>query len=444
MSDLTRRNFFTASAGAGATAAVLHAADAKPAILGGAPVRAKGSKPIGISWPVFDRKEEEALAEVVRSGRWFRGSGKQVAKFEDTWAKVTGAKYCLATSSGTAALFTSLNALGVGPGDEVLVPPYTFVATINVVLLQHALPVFVDTDPATCQMDARKIEQAVTPRTTAVIPVHYGGNPANLDAVLAAAKKHKLHVLEDACQAHLAGWRGRNVGNWGAMGCFSFQASKNLNSGEGGAIITNSEALMSRCYSFHNQGRQWKGGDVEFSYSAAGANLRLTEFQAAVLLAQLTRLEEQSRLRERNAEYLDSLLREIPGVMPQKTYPGCTRHNHHTYVFRYDREKLAGMSKPKLLKAINAEGIPGRGGYTPLNTMPFLKKVLESAAYRKLYSKQRLAEWFERNRCPGNEQLCGQSVVFSHQNLMGPKSDMEQVAAAVRKVQKHAAEIARA
>ena len=380
---------------------------------------------------------------MVRSNKWFRGSGKQVAGFEEAWAKITGAKYCLATSSGTAALFTSLNALGVGPGDEVLVPPYTFVATINVVLLQYALPVFVDTDPATCQMDAGTIEAAITPRTTAIIPVHYGGNPANLDAVLAVAKKHKLRVLEDACQAHLAGWRGRNVGNWGDLGCFSFQESKNLCCGDGGALITNDEALMSRSFSFHNQGRKWKGAE-EFGYASAGCNLRITEFQAAMLLSQLARLEEQSRVREKNAEYLDSLLREIPGIKPQSSYPGCTRHNHHTYVFRYEKEQFAGMPKAKFLKALNAEGIPGRTGYTPLNTVPFIKKVVEGPAYRKLFSKERLAQWNERNQCPGNEQLCNQAVVFSHQCLLGPRTDMEQIAAGVRKVKAYAAEIAKA
>ncbi|MBM3747515.1 MAG: DegT/DnrJ/EryC1/StrS family aminotransferase [Acidobacteria bacterium] len=436
--QFTRRGFLSTTA---AAPVVLQAAEERPAILGGKPVRT-GRFP---SWPVAERKEEEALAEVARGRKWFRGSGKQVAAFEEAWAKMTGAKYCLATSSGTAALFTSLNALGIGPGDEVLVPPFTFVATINVVLLQYALPVFVDTDPETCQMDAGTIEAAVRPRTAAIIPVHYGGNPANLDEILAIARKRNLRVIEDACQAHLAAWRGRNVGNYGETGCFSFQESKNLNCGDGGAIITNDEALMSRCYAFHNQGRRWKGGgDQEFSYGSAGCNLRLTEFQAAVLLSQMTRLEEQSRTREQNAEYLDSLLREIPGVRPQRRYAGCTRHNHHTYVFRFDKEQFAGMPKPMLLKALNAEGIPGRAGYSPLNTVPFIKKALEGRAYRSLFSKERLAEWNERNHCPGNERLCRESVVFSHQCLLGPRTDMEQIAAGVRKVQAHAAEMARA
>jgi len=439
MQDLTRRAFLIAPAVGTAAARITLLADEKPAILGGKPVR-KMKYP---GWPVFDQQEEQALLAALRSGKWFRGNGKEVARFEEAYATITGAKFCLATANGTSALFTSLNAIGVGPGDEVLIPPYTFVATLNVVLLQHALPVWVDVDPETCQMDPRKLDAAITDRTTAIIPVHYGGNPADLDAILAIAKKRQLRVIEDACQAHLAAWRGRNVGNWGDTGTFSFQASKNLNSGEGGAIITNDETLMDRCYSFHNQGRKRKGsGDDEFSYFSAGNNLRLTEFQAAVLLAQMTRLEEQSKTREQNAQYLNNMLKEIPGVMPQRSYDGCTRHNHHTYVFRYDKDKFAGLTKPRLLRALTAEGIPARGGYTPLNKVEFLRRVLQSRIYRNLYPKERLAQ-VEKIECPGNEKLCCESVVFSHNVLMAPRSEMELIVAAVRKVQANAAAIAK-
>jgi len=290
-------------------------------------------------------------------------------------------------------------------------------------------------------MDPKSIEAAITERTTTVIPVHYGGNPADLDAILAIAKKRNLHVIEDACQAHIAAWRGRNVGNWGETGCFSFQITKNLASGEGGAVITNDEGLIDRCYAFHNQGRRRKGGEEETGFGFGCNNLRMTEFQAALLLSQMSRLEEQSRVREKNAEYLNSLLREIPGVEPQRSYDGCTRHNHHTYVFRYRKEQFAGMSKPALLKALNAEGIPARGGYTPLNKAAFIKRVLQSKIYRKLYSSQRLAQWEERNVCPGNDALCQTSAVLSQNVFLGPRSDMDEIAAAVRKVQSHAPEL---
>ena len=173
---------------------------------------------------------------------------------------LTGAKHCVATANGTSALFASLAALGIGPGDEVIVPPYTFIATINAVLLQYALPVFVDTDPETFQIDARKIEAAITERTAAIMPVHLGGNVADMDAILEVARKHKLPVIEDACQAHLAEWqRQEGRARWGATGCFSFQVTKNLSSGEGGAILTADAELAERCYAFQNNNR---GPDV--------------------------------------------------------------------------------------------------------------------------------------------------------------------------------------
>ena len=200
---------------------------AKPALLGGPKAHAAAFP----GWPVFDQTEEKALLETLHSGQWFRGSGKAVAKFEDEYEKLTGAKHCIATSCGTSALTTVLGGLDIGPGDEVIIPPYTFVATYNVVVLNYALPIFVDTDLESFQIDANKIEAAITKETKAVLPVHIGGSPADLDKILEVANKHQLPVIEDACQAHLAEWRGRKVGTLGLAGCFSFQASKNLNSG---------------------------------------------------------------------------------------------------------------------------------------------------------------------------------------------------------------------
>src|SRR5450631_2611416 len=241
-SQLSRRGFL---AGASAAGVALHAsaADAgKPALLGGSKVRPQPFP----AWPVTDETEEHALMDVLHSGKWYRGNGQKVKKFEQEYARVTGAKDCLATCNGTAALFISLNVMGVEPGDEVIIPPYTFIATLNVVLRQYALPVFVDTDPATFQMDARKVEAAITDRTRAIMPVHLGGNVCDVDALLGISRKHKLPLIEDACQAHLSEWKGRKVGTWGDAGCFSFQASKNLNSGEGGAILFNDPDLRER------------------------------------------------------------------------------------------------------------------------------------------------------------------------------------------------------
>ncbi|MGC8794893.1 MAG: DegT/DnrJ/EryC1/StrS family aminotransferase, partial [Bryobacteraceae bacterium] len=351
--DLSRREFLVGSPAAGVAASTTIRVAEKPALLGGKPVR---TEPFP-SWPVMDATEEKALLQVLRSGKWFRGYGEQVNRFEEAYARLTGAKHCLATANGTSALFISLNALGVAPGDEVIVPPYTFVATINVVLLMHAIPVFVDTDPQTFQIDPRKIEAAITDRTTAIIPVHIGGSAADMDSILAIARKHKLPVIEDACQAHLGEWRGRKLGTLGDTGCFSFQNSKNLNSGEGGAILTASEELIERCYAFHNNGRGRRVTSYNFSYESSGHNLRMTEFQAALLMAQMTRLEQQARTRDQNGQYLTSLLREIAGIEPARTYEGCTRNAYHLYMLRYRKEHFAGLSRAKFLKALRAEGV---------------------------------------------------------------------------------------
>ena len=413
----------------------------KPAVLGGQPV-VTGSFP---AWPVFDETEEKGLLEVLRSGHWYRGSGNAVAGFEAAYAKLTGAKHCLATSCGTNALYTVLGALEIGPGDEVILPPYTFVATYNVIVLNYALPIFVDSDPETFQIDANKIGGAITSRTRAIIPVHLGGSAANLDKILEVAAGHQVAVIEDACQAHLAEWRGRKVGTWGKAGCFSFQASKNLNSGEGGAVLTNDSDFADICYNFHNQGRGRQTASYNFSYSGTrGSNLRLSEFQGNLLLAQMTRLEEQSKRRTENAVHLTKMLKEVPGIIPAKMHDGCTRNAYHLYMFRYLPEQFAKLDRAKFLKALQKEGVPCSPGYSPLNKDNYVRALVNSRHYKRIYSAKELAQWEERNQCPKNDQLCQEAVWFTQNMLLGPRSDMERIAEAVRRIQTHAGEVARA
>jgi perosamine synthetase len=447
-SSLNRREFINATSIAGAglvlslpSLARAAAEDAKPAILGG-PKAHPGGFP---GWPVFDQTEEQALLDTLRSGNWFRGSGRAVAKFEDEYAKLTGAKYCLATSSGTAALTAALGTLDVGPGDEVIIPPYTFVATYNVVVLNHALPVFVDTDLESFQIDATKIEAAISKETKAILPVHLGGSPANLDKILEVANAHKLPVVEDACQAHLAEWRGRSVGTWGLAGCFSFQASKNLNSGEGGAVLTNDPDFAAMCYNFHYQGRGRPVSGNSFAYSGTrGSNLRLSEFQASLLEAQMTRVIEQTNRRTANAKYLTQLLNDIPGIVPAKLYDGVTRSAYHLYMFRYDPARFAGLSRGKFMEALGQEGVPCSGGYGVLNKDAYVSGLAKNKHFLKLYGEQRMQQWLEQNRhCPQNEKLCGEAVWLTQNLLLGPREDMDQIAAAMRKIQKHAGELAK-
>jgi len=445
-SELTRRKFLAvaSAAGAGLTlggAAVIAGGDEKPALLGGRPVR-KGAL---ASWPVFDEKEEKALLGALRTGRWFRVGAKNVAGFEKAYAERMGAKRCVAVANGTSALMVAMAALGVQAGDEVLLPPYTFVACPNAILALNALPVFVDVDPETFLIDARKIEAAVTDRTVAVMPVHLGGNVVDLDAVLEVARRRKLAVVEDTCQSHLSEWKGRKAGTYGDAGAFSFQASKNLNAGEGGAILTNDDALADHCYTLHDNSRELGGGGGGFSgYARRGANFRMTEFQGALLLAQMERLEAQTCRRTENAVYLTRTLREIPGIAPARMHEGCTRNAYHLYMFRYDGTKFAGLPRAAFLKALSAEGVPVMGGYTPLNKFPFIRGALESRGFQRLFSKERIALWEERNSCPANDRLCTEAVWMTQNVFLGTRTDMDEIAAAVRKVQKYAAELAKA
>ena len=360
---ISRRGFMTAAAGAAVAARREPPRRARPRRRSSRPARrsppssaaARSAATPFPSWPVVDEREEKALLDVLHSGKWYRGDGQTVSRFEEAYARLTGARHCIATANGTSALYASLAGLDVAPGDEVILPPYTFVATLNVVFLQYALPVFVDSDPETFQMDARKLEGAITERTAVIMPVHLGGNACDLDAILEIAGRRKVPVLEDACQAHLGEWRGRKLGTLGAAGCFSFQASKNLNSGEGGAILTSDDALAERCWAFHDNARARRGRPAP-PLGGRGANLRLTEFQAGLLLAQMTRLEEQSRAREENARYLTQQLREIPGILP-----GADARGLHPQRLPPLHVPLPGRAVRRAAPGAVPEGALGRG-----------------------------------------------------------------------------------
>ncbi len=410
-----------------------------PAALGGAPVRKKPFQ----SWPMIKDIDEKNWEKVLHDKGWCRLPNGYVVEFEKAWAEMNGVQDCVACANGTNSLFTSLNALGIGPGDEVLVPPYTFVATVNVVLLCHAIPVFVDTDRETFQMDARKIEAAITEKTRCIIPVHLGGNVADMDQILAVAKKHNLAVIEDACQSHLAEWKGKKVGSLGDTGCFSFQVTKNLSSGEGGAVISNNIELMDRVFSFHTNGRERRNQQT-FGYLHNGTNVRLTEFQGALLLAQMTRLPEQADIRSRNGETLTRYLQEIPGIHPAKEYEGTTKNAYHLYMFRYDPEQFAGLSRNQFIAALQKEGIPCSSGYSPLDEQPFLKDALYSRGFEAIYGKERIDEYFKQKNLPENKQLCSEAVWFYQYMLLGEEKDMEQIATAIRKISRHASQLAKA
>jgi len=446
---LNRRDFIsTASvAGAGLTIGLSSFTSAsagittKPAILGGT----KAHKDVFPSWPVIDQTEEKAIVDVLQSKKWCRLGSTKVDNFESEYKKLNGAKHCLATSSGTNALYSILGALDIGPGDEVIIPVYTFIATYNVVVLNYALPVFVDTDIESFQIDANKIEAAITKQTKVIMPVHIGGSPANLDQILDIGSKYKIPVIEDACQAHLAEWKGKKVGTYGLAGAFSFQGSKNLNAGEGGAILTNDESFAQTCYNFHNQGQGGRVTGFNPGSGTRGTNVRLSEFQGGLLLAQMARIVDQANRRSENADYLTKMLTEIKGITPARLYEGTTRSAYHLYMFRYDKAHFAGLSRAKFLEALVKEGVPCSNGYGKINKDAYVTGLAKNKHYLSIYGEKTMNQWLERSQCPQNDKLTEEQSVWFFQNmLLGTKTDMEQIAEAIRKIQKFAGEISKA
>ncbi|KAF5051950.1 3-amino-5-hydroxybenzoate synthase [anaerobic digester metagenome] len=395
-------------------------------------------------WPVIGQAEQDELLKVLNSGGWCRLGNKTAPKFESEYQKQTEAKNVLAVSSGTSALYTMLGALGIGPGDEVIIPPYTFIATYNAVVLNYALPVFADVDIESFQIDANKIESAISNNTKVIMPVHIGGSPYDVDKVHKVAEKYSVPVIEDACQAHMAEWKGKCVGNWGLGGAFSFQASKNLNSGEGGAVITNDDTFYQNCYSFHHQGQGADAASLVPGSGIRGANLRITEFQAAILLAQMTRLADQVEKRWKNAQYLTKMLKQISGIKPAELYDGVTKSAYHLYMFRYDKEKFSGMSREQFINALNAEGVPCSTGYTSMTREKYITDLAQNKHYLNIYGEKRMKEWLESLSCPQNDKLCDEEAVwFTQTMLLGTKTDMEQIVEAIRKIARYSAEISK-
>ena len=409
----------------------------KLAINGGDKVH-PGSWP---SWPEWDQSAEQGIIEMFRSGRWWRGNGEHVTEFEKKYAALMGAKRCLATASGTTALLTALKVAGVDAGDEVLVSPYTFIASYNVIFAHRALPVFVDSDPETFLINPEKIEERITERTTAILPVHIYGLPVDMDSVNKIAKSHNLMVVEDACQAWLAEYRGKRAGTLGDLGCFSFQNSKHLPAGEGGAIISNNEEMIDRCHAYHNCGRPYGSMKTGPGNMYNGLNYRMQQSQALILMSQMKRIEKDNDIRLSNALYLDKKLKAIPGIIPYKAAEGATRAVYHLYPFRYIKEKFNNVPREKFIQALNAEGIPCSTGYGKQNKDGLIEEQLTSKGYKRLFSEARLNQWREENVLPGNDQLCDQAVTFYQSILLGTKTDMDDIVNAITKIYENRASL---
>ena len=411
------------------------------ALLGGSPIRTSPWP----EWPVWNNAtDDELVMKTLRSGVWSRAG--LVNEFEATWARETGTSRCLSVVNGTNALITALLQMDIGAGDEVIVPVYTFIATVQAVLATGAMPVFVDTDLQTFQIDTSKIEAKISSRTRAIIPVHILGLPADMITINRIARKHNLLVIEDACQAHFAEINHKRVGSFGDAGCFSFQNSKNLAIGEGGAITSNNQSFMDKCYSYHNYGNPYGAsvGNVSAGTAIIGNKLRWTEYQAAVGLVQLKRLEEQTARRNSNAAYLRSKIIQIPGIVPYKLYDHVTRAAFHIFAFRYQKETFKGLSRTAFIKAMQAEGIPCSEGYSTLNKMPYLGNAFQSKNYRKMYSARELDinKYNERNQCPLNDRLCNEEAVWVfHSVLLAEQKDMDDISNAIEKIYQNAEDL---
>ena len=394
----------------------------KLALKGGNPVRVKQFP----AWPQYDNKEQERIIKVLHSGVW--GTlGEEVNKFSIRFAAYQGCKYGISVTNGTVTLEVILRALGIGAGDEVIIPSYTFNATCSAVLFVGAKPVFADIDLDTFNIKLDAIEGLITSNTKAIIPVHMAGRSCDMDIIMAIASKHNLYVIEDSAHAHGSEWKNKRVGSIGDAGSFSFQASKNLTAGEGGAITTNNKELYERAWSIHHCGRDINGG-AWYSHPMIGTNARLTEWQAAILDSQLDRLDGQIDTRMMNAEYLDSQLSQIGPFKTLVKDDRVTRNSYHLYIFRYLEELAKGVSRDKFIEALSAEGIPCMSGYKCL----YSQELLRSPEIKKILGSDSLYNNVNNPNC--EIATAKQAIWFKHSMLLGTREDMDSIVEAVVKV----------
>jgi len=404
----------------------LHSTTAQPAILGGPPV-CTGQWPV---WPVFDDTERRQLLEVLNSGKWWYGD--KVRQFEAAFAAFHGARFGVSATNGTTALEMGLKGLGILEGDEVIVPPYSFIATASAVATIGALPVFADIQPDTLCLDPDDVERKLTPRTRAIVPVHVAGCVADMERLNTLARRHHLRVLEDAAHAWGSQWQGRGAGTLGDGGTFSFQLSKNITAGEGGILVTNDEDLADVCRSYTHCGR--RKGSAWYDHDYLGSNLRLTEFQAAVLLAQLDRLEQQTLRRQASARILDESLRGLLGLRLLAPEPRMTRRSYHMYILRVDEPAL-GVSRDRFLDALNAEGVPAsKGWYRPLYANGVFQNANQGPRHGISSPFFGRGLDFSNVRCPVCEQVCRDAVWIPQHVLLAEEAHIQSAVAAIRKV----------
>jgi perosamine synthetase len=436
--NYTRRKFISAVA---ATTAVTAVSSAFPsfgndrgmlALSGGTKVNPSGK--IGVKWPHINEQMIDNIVKTTKSGIWSRvqNANGNVSTFEKDFAREIGTAYSIGTGSGTQSLSTCVEALGIGPGDEVITSPYTDMGTVSSILTSRALPVLVDIDPNTLQLDPDEVEKKINKNTKAIMAVHIMGLPANMERIMAIAKKHNLKVIEDSCQAPFARYQGKAIGTIGDLGCFSFQASKAIACGEGGAIVGNNEALMNQCFTVQNRGAS-KAGVNE----TIGPKYRMNEFEAAILLGQLSTARERHEIRNQNANYLKEQLKGFAGLVPQKQYDGTESSSYYHYALIYNKDHFNGASRAQFLKAINAEGI-GFGSYirTGLHSEPWVDHIINLRGYKSMFSAARLKEYKQGMNLPNCDKVCKETLVsiWGCGTLLGTKEEMNKIVDAIMKV----------
>jgi len=395
------------------------------ALMGGTAVR---TRPFP-SWPQSEKEERDSLLEVLDSRSW-GGYSSKVTEFEEAFASLHQAKHGVCCSNGTVALEVALRAIGITCGDEVIVPPFTFVATATAVLLCHGCPVFVDIDPNSFCLSPAAVEAAITPRTRAIIAVHFAGHPADMDALSSIAEKHGVALVEDAAHAHGAVWSGKSVGTFGIAAAFSFQGFKLMTGGEGGIVLTNSSEVADNVWSYCNQGR--RRGGTWYEHFTLGTNYRITGFQAAVLREQLKRLLGQIATRSDNVNYFRERLRFFPGIVLPDNDARVDRHPYYLLTLRYDSSLFGGVDRDVVIQALRAEGIPVQPTYPhPLYRNPLFQSSRPPSCRSGSWQT---AQHYESLHLDEAERICRDGMWLEQNLFLGGHGDIDDVLEAFEKV----------
>jgi dTDP-4-amino-4,6-dideoxygalactose transaminase len=412
------------------------------AILGGPKTRTEAFP----EWPVWDQRDIDATTAVIKSGRWggHPFPGPKTAELARKFAELQGAQYAVPMANGTITMEVALRAAGIGWGDEVIVPAYTFAATAAAPMAAGAIPVIVDIDPNTYCIDPKAVERAITPKTKAVIPVHLGHQMADMDAILAIAEKHNLVVVEDCAHAHGARWRGKGAGTLGHFGSFSLQSSKILTSGEGGILICRTAELAGLAASVIDCGRGHKAGGGEDDHNGLalmGANFRMGEIQAALAVVGLERFPEQARQREEMAAYMDEALSEVQGVRVLARDQRHTTRSFYRYIFAIDPQKY-GVEHDVLCAALDAEGVDCWMGYEAMHHYDLFQPQKSRLAVPSAFP-----EYFQFNNMhlPEAERACEHEAVWLDENIFrSGRKGVDDAVKAIAKIQRNAVELAKA